>query len=382
MAKLRALAIGLILATGPLPAWQMGPGPAQAVPAKAVPAQAAPVLRVGAADGSQPCSYRQKESWSGLAVELWQRIADQEKLPYVLVVGESTAALLEATRRGELDVAIGCLTVSPERLRNTRFSLPFQESGLGVITRRNRLDLGLSLLQSLLAPDLIRLLLAYVAVISLISVAVWQVERSGSQPAAWPVGRRRGFALIFQVLATGPGTNTVVVTSRGHGLVVLAYLVRIVSASLLVSYVTINVVRGTQDTANTILRTLNDLAGRRVAVRPGSVSADLLEALNSGGLRPPIQLQELKRVPDADRLLAENRVDAVVADTIQLEYLLAQLSHQRFGLALRDIHPQSQAFAFSPTLSDAMAGRINVALGQLKRDGVVTQLQRQTMEKR
>jgi hypothetical protein len=29
-----------------------------------------------------------------------------------------------------------------------------------------------------------------------------------------------------------------------------------------------------------------------------------------------------------------------------------------------------------------MAGRINVALGQLKRDGVVTQLQRQTMEKR
>lgn len=372
MAKLRALAIGLILATGPLPAWQMGPGPAQAVPAKAVPAQAAPVLRVGAADGSQPCSYRQKESWSGLAVELWQRIADQEKLPYVLVVGESTAALLEATRRGELDVAIGCLTVSPERLRNTRFSLPFQESGLGVITRRNRLDLGLSLLQSLLAPDLIRLLLAYVAVISLISVAVWQVERSGSQPAAWPVGRRRGFALIFQVLATGPGTNTVVVTSRGHGLVVLAYLVRIVSASLLVSYVTINVVRGTQDTANTILRTLNDLAGRRVAVRPGSVSADLLEALNSGGLRPPIQLQELKRVPDADRLLAENRVDAVVADTIQLEYLLA----------LRDIHPQSQAFAFSPTLSDAMAGRINVALGQLKRDGVVTQLQRQTMEKR
>jgi len=371
MAKLRALAIGLILATGSL----------QASPVLAASREEAPVLRVGVADGSQPCSYQQQSSWSGMAVELWQRVADAEQLPYVLVPGESAAALLAATRRGELDVAIGCLTMSPERLSNTRFSLPFQESGLGVLTPRNRLDLGVSLLQSLLTPDLIRLLLGYVALIGLLSVAVWRVERGGSKPADWPVGRKRGFVLIFQVLATGPGTNTVVMTSRGHALVVLAYLVRIVSASLLVSYVTINVVRGTQDTANPTVRNLNDLAGRQVAVRQGSVSEELLQAINRGGLRPPIQLRELKRVPDADRLLTDGAVDAVMADAIQLDYLLTQLPHQRYGLALRDVHPQSQAFAFSPTLSDTVAGRINVALGQLKRDGVVTQLRRQALEK-
>jgi polar amino acid transport system substrate-binding protein len=371
MPKLRARAIGLILATGCL----------QASPAQAVSQEKVPVLRVGVADGSQPCSYRQQDSWSGLAVELWQRIADQEQLPYVLVQEESAAALLAATRRGELDVAIGCLTISPERLSTTRFSLPFQESGLGVLTPRNRLDLGLSLLQSLLAPDLIRLLLGYVVLIGLLSVAVWRVERAGSRPAEWPAGKRRSFVLIFQVLATGPGTNTVVVTSRGHSLVVLAYLVRIVSASLLVSYVTINVVRGTQDTANPTLRTINDLAGRRVAVRLGSVSDDLLQERNRAGLRPPIQLRELKRVPDADRLLADGAVDAVMADAIQLDYLLAQLPHQRYGLALRDVHPQSQAFAFSPALRDTVAERINVALGQLKRDGVVTELRRQALEK-
>ena len=371
MPKLRALAIGLILMTGPL----------LARPILAESGPAAPVLRVGVADGSQPCSYRQQDSWSGMAVELWQRVADQERLPYVLVPAESAAALLAATHRGELDVAIGCLTMSPERLRNTRFSLPFQESGLGVLTRRNRLDLGVSLLQSLLAPDLIRLLLGYVVLIGLLSVAVWRVERSGSKPAEWPAGKRRSFSLIFQVLATGPGTNTVVVTSRGHSLVVLAYLVRIVSASLLVSYVTINVVRGTQERAHTALRSLNDLAGRRVAVRQGTVSDELLQARNRAGLLPPIQLRELKNVPDADRLLADGAVDAVMADAIQLDYLLTQLPHQRYGLALRDIHPQSQAFAFSPTLSDTVADRINVALGRLKRDGVVTQLRRQALEK-
>lgn len=337
-------------------------------------AMAAPVLRVGIADGSQPCSYRQQGSWSGMAVELWQRIADQEQLPYVLVPQQNTAQLLSATRQGVVDVAIGCITISPERLRNNRFTLPFQETGLGVMTRRSRLDLGMALLQTLLAPDLIRLLLAYLAVIGLLSVGVWQVERSGSRPAEWEVGRRRGFALIFQVLATGPGTNTVVRTARGHSLVFLAYLVRIVSASLLVSYVTINVVRGSNDTADRSMRSLRDLAGDRVAVRRGSVSDELLQTLNSAGLRPQIQRQPLESIPAAVPLLNARRVDAVVADDLQLDVLLHQLSNQRFGIALRDLHPQSQAFALAPGLSDAIAARINGALGRLKRDGVVNQL--------
>ena len=356
-------------------AFSLGAAPAVAT---APPPQTA-VLRVGVADGAQPCSYRERGSWSGMAVELWQRIADQERLPYVLVPGDSAASLLEATRRGEMDVAIGCITVSPERLGSNRFSLPFQETGLGVMTLRTRLDLGVSLLQSLLGPDLIRLLLAYVGLIGLLSVAGWWVERSGSKPAAWEVGRRRGFALIFQVLATGPGTNTVVVTARGHSLVFLSYLVRIVSASLLVSYVTINVVRGNQDLASRSVRSLNDLAGQRVAVRPGSVSEELLRGLNGSGLQPPIQLRKLMRVPDADSLLVAGAVDAVMADDIQLDFLLQQLSDKRFGLALRDLNPQSQAFALSPTLNDASVSRINVALGRLKRDGVVSQLRRQAI---
>lgn len=358
---MRFLAIALILAMVP------------------VQVQAVQVLRVGVTDGSQPCSYRQQGSWSGMAVELWQRIADEQQLPYVLVQHPSVAELLAATRQGDVDVAIGCITVSPERLRTNRFSLPFQETGLGVMTRRSRLDLGMALLQALLAPDLIRLLLAYVVVIGLLSVAVWRVERSGSRPSEWAVGRRRGFALIFQVLATGPGTNTVVHTSRGHSLVFLAYLVRIVSASLLVSYVTINVVRGSQDNADRSLRSLSDLGGERVAVRRGSVSDELLQALNAAGLQPAIQLKELARIPDAGILLASEQVDAVVADDMQLDVVLQQLNTRRYGLALRDLHPQSQAFAFAPTLSDTIAERINVALGRLKRDGIVSQLRREAI---
>ena len=364
--KLRALAIGLILATGPL---------------LARPVQAAPVLRVGVADGSQPCSYRQQDSWSGLAVELWQRIADQEELPYVLVQSESAAALLEATRRGELDVAIGCLTVSPERLRSARFSLPFQESGLGVITRRNRLDLGVSLLQSLLAPDLIRLLLGYVVLIGLLSVAVWRVERAGSKPADWPAGKRRSFALIFQVLATGPGSNTVVTTTRGNAVVILAYLVRIVSASLLVGYLTVNVAREIQDRASGDIRSPADLRGRRVGVRAGTVSETLLKELNAtapaGG--PKVTIVRLASIGAGGELLAARRIDALLGDNLQLSHLLVQEETKGFlpSLALEGIRPESQAFAYAQALPEATASRIDQAISALKRSGVVSELRQQ-----
>jgi hypothetical protein len=88
----------------------------------AAPVQAGQILRVGVTDGSQPCSYRQQGSWSGMPVELWQRIADQEKLAYVLVPQQNAVTLLSATQRGELDAAIGRITVSPERLPSNRFS--------------------------------------------------------------------------------------------------------------------------------------------------------------------------------------------------------------------------------------------------------------------
>jgi polar amino acid transport system substrate-binding protein len=340
-----------------------------------------PVLRVGVADGSQPCSYRERGRWSGMAVELWQSIAEQEGIPYVLVPGETSASLLAATRRGELDVAIGCITVSPERIHNNLFTLPFQESGLGVMTKRDQLELGGSLLRALLAPDLMRLLLAYVVLIGALSVGVWWFERNGSKPSTWTVGRKRAFALIFQVLATGPGTNTVVVSARGHTLVFLAYLVRIITASLLVSYVTLNVVRNNQELGSRSLRNLKDLAGQRVAVRRGTVSDELLQLLNSSGLQPPIQLRELDQVNSAYNLLAKGAVDAVMADDIQLDYLLQQMPHQQYVLALRNLNPQSQAFALSPRLSEKQVRGINVAMGRLKRDGVVSRLRQQAMNK-
>jgi hypothetical protein len=43
-------------------------------------------------------------------VDLWSRVAGREALPYVIQTEPTSARLLEATRQGRIDVAVGCLS--------------------------------------------------------------------------------------------------------------------------------------------------------------------------------------------------------------------------------------------------------------------------------
>jgi ABC-type amino acid transport substrate-binding protein len=350
---------------------------AAAMPVPAAVAE--PVLRVGVVDGSPPCSYREAGVWRGLSVDLWSRIATLERLPYVVSEWPSVRAMLEASREGRLDVAVGCINVSPDRLRRYRFSLPFQEDGLAVMVVKSRLDLGRSFLAALLTPTLLQLLGGYLLAIALLTWLTWTLEAYPLQPQTLHQGRLRSFSKVFQVLATGPGSNTIVATTRGNGIVILAYLVRIVSASLLVGYLTVNVAREAQETAGGGIRSEADLRGRRVGVRSGTVSEALLRDLNTGGLGPKVTIVPLASIGSGVDLLASHRIDALLGDNLQLSYLLLHSEAKGFlpSLALEGIRPESQAFAFSPGLPAATTDRIDLAISALKRSGVVSELRQQ-----
>ena len=362
-------AITTVLAAGPGSAALAG-----------IPQPASRVLRVGVLDGAQPCSDLESGQWQGLAVELWSRLASRERLPFILETRPTAAALLQDVQAGSLDVGVGCLTITPERVNDVRFSLPFQEMGLGVMQRRNRLEAGEAVLRSLLSRDLLQLLAAYLASIAVVSVLLWQSEAHGSGEEKLHQGRRRAFAKVFQILATGPGTNTIASTTRGHGLVIVSYLIRIVTASLLVTTITVKVVRepvaGVAD-----LRQLSDLEGQRVAARPGSVSQEVLRQINASGPETPIRIVPLPQVSQAPTLLLEQRADAVLAEDQQLRWALHRSPRSSLQISLQGLQRESQAFALSPQLPEAIADRINKGLSALKRNGTVTQLQREAVNK-
>ncbi len=347
-------------------------------------AMAQQVLRVGVVDGSPPCNYRKSEEWQGLAVDLWTRIATRERLPFVLKESSSVQSLLDATRRAEVDVAVGCLNVSPERLGRYRFSLPFQEDGLAVMVLNTPLDLGRAFLGSLLGSSLLLLLGGYLLAITLLTAITWKVEGYERMPDTHSLGRLRSFTKLLQVLATGPGGNTIVSTTRGNALVIVAYLTRIVAGSLLVGYLTVNVVREVQGRARGNITTLSDLRGLRVAVRGGTVSESVLGELNAGSSGAKVTILPLASITEGVDLLLAGTADAVLGDNLQLSYLLLQVKGRGAlpTLALQGIRPESQAFALSPDLPEATVARIDQAISALKRSGVLSTLREEVTEAR
>jgi ABC-type amino acid transport substrate-binding protein len=276
-----------------------------------------------------------------------------------------------------------------------RFSLPFQESGVALLMGTSRLATLRAVLEGLLDARLLGLLAGYLLAIGVLSLVVWRIEGGyppGSAPEAvsaavsaagsaarseagraglWP--KRDGWrqrALVFQVLATGPGTNTIVATTRGQGLVVLSYLMRIVFGSLIVSTITLDVLRQAP-LSDALPDSLDDLAGRRVAARPGSVSEKLLR---SPPLKGRVTVVPLPKLSDASALLLNRQVDAVLADEQQLRYVREQLSvrqRSRLQLVLDGQRPESQAFVYSPQLPKATSEGIDRAISEAKRNGQV-----------
>ena len=96
---------------------------------------------------------------------------------------------------------------------------------------------------------------------------------------------------------------------------------------------------------------------------------------------PFTPLVPLPQVSQAPTLLLEQRADAVLAEDQQLRWAMNRSPRSSLQISLQGLQRESQAFALSPQLPEAIADRINKGLSALKRNGTVTQLQREAVNK-
>ena len=75
-------------------------------------------------------------------------------------------------------------------------------------------------------------------------------------------------------------TNTIASTVRGNSVISVVYFVRIVAASVLISLVSVNVIKRSTEESISCVSTVQDLAGKTVSVGPGSVSEHWIEGFN------------------------------------------------------------------------------------------------------
>jgi polar amino acid transport system substrate-binding protein len=275
-------------------------------------------LRVGVYD-LEPYGGQDREGlFVGASVDLWRRAAEQLNLKYQLMLVSQMSDLLSGLEKGTYDVAIGAITITPERLARVDFSYPTHRSGVAAVFAKRTGAASALYEYGAALGELASLILAIAIFLTVIGLLMWWFERSpSSHPGksdsqssvtSWHEGV---YWAIVTMSTVGYGDKTPK-THLGRALAVVWMFASLVLITLLttnlIARMTVSRIEGT------VIRT-NDLVGKRLAAVSESSGAEYLDAQR-------LPYQKFDNLPDALNALATGRTDAVVNSVGALQYLV------------------------------------------------------------
>jgi len=90
------------------------------------------VLRVGAV-GSPPFVIQEGRKLTGIASDIWDEIARMQGLKFQMAISNNVPETIDAVAQNRLDIAIGPLSITSERLHKVAFTQPFFQADIGLM---------------------------------------------------------------------------------------------------------------------------------------------------------------------------------------------------------------------------------------------------------
>lgn len=325
--------------------------------AEPVFAERAP-LKVGVA-GAAPFVIDSRPP-TGFSVDVFSAVATSAGLEVELVAVPSVDEAITRVAKGELDAAIGPISVTAERLRSVSFTQPYFHAGLSLLVRPTSMGFF-----ERLSPLFSRTFLFGLGVLLLVLLGVgtlvWLVERRAN-PAQFPAGLREGvgagmWLALVTMTTVGYGDKSPV-TTRGRFVTGVWMLVSMMFASSLTAGIATALTLFHMDHAE--LERPAELRKRRVATVTGTTSVEF--ARRYGALidaRPTLE--------DAVARLEAREVDAVVFDRPMLQSYLRQ--HPETNATLSDAEWDSRGYAFVLPIGSPLLHPLNIALVEVVESG-------------
>jgi ABC-type amino acid transport substrate-binding protein len=295
--------------------------------------------------------------FTGASVDLWRRVAEQLHWQYRLIPVSQMNDLLSGLGAGTYDVAIGAITITPDRLARVDFSYPTHRSGVAAVFARQTGALAALYDYAGAIGELGMLILIIVALLTIIGVLMWWFERphldktgkadSESAVTSWHDGV---YWAVVTMTTVGYGDKTPK-SHLGRTLAVLWMVGSLVLVSLLttslVARMTVSRVEGIAPTR------MSDLSGKRLAAVGNSSGAEYLDTEH-------FAYQKFDDLAAACTALAAGKTDAVVNSVGALQYLVNTRFADTIALPRGVIAPAYMGFALP--MNSAMKRPLDEAL--------------------
>jgi ABC-type amino acid transport substrate-binding protein len=295
---------------------------------------------------------------AGFSVDLWKELARRLRVDFAWqVVGY--ADLLRAVERGEADVAIAAIAMTPERDKSVDFTHPYFDTGLQILVRVRGEGRFLDTFRSVPWAAIGELFGVAILVILLLANVLWLVERRGN-----PRFRRK----YLPAIGEGLWGSMLIIATGEHGDRDAPNVIKriVVAAMWLLGVVLIAQLTATVTSTQTVARLQSDirgpgdLAGKKIASVPGTIAADYLTRLG-------LPYAGITNADEGIRMITQGEVQAIVFDAPTLQYYAAK----RGGGVLQVVGPifRPEKIAIAVREGSPLRKRINEALLEIYADG-------------
>jgi len=311
-------------------------------------------VTVAVLEDSPPFSYQTPDgTWQGLAVEMWNIVADDLHLD-TRFQGMDRPALADAISSGRARFGIGPVSVTTERLRRMDFSAPFDVTGVAIAVPYVPRGVGAILSDALFSAAFLKLAAGLLVVLAVVGTLFWVIERNRNPDFS---GRR------VHGWGSGIWLSIVTMTTVGYGDKAPRTLSGRVLAAvwMFISIVLISIFTGTVTTLLTVERVgtriegAEDLDRGRVACITDSAGAQLLAERHE-------HCQGFPDLEQAIQALVDRRADALVHDRALLGWALKQRPDLPMRILPGTLRPEYYAIAMPP--NDPLRRPINQAIAE------------------
>ena len=316
-------------------------------------------LRVGITGEAPGVIIPKSGQLGGISVEYWQELAKALDIDHQLIHYSSVEECLAALANGKLDLAVGTISITSERIAKFDFTQSLVRENLTLL-----LPSSPPTLWSTIKPFLGRAFFSSLGGIMLCLFVVgnllWLAERhhNGAQFSKfYAKGIREGMWCALATFTTVGYGDRFPVTSLGRLVAGVWMILSLVVVTSLTAGIATTLAIAFSNPPSEQFNNPRDLRGARVStVGKGSAQASWAKFYQA-------RVSETERLSEAINLLAKGQVDGVVAPRDSLNYYLLQNPQAPYQLA--NFNFGTQAYGIALPLNSPLTRKLNEIILQL-----------------